>query len=363
MARLHTNDGADTMDLEELRADIRKTDEQIFDLIAKRTKIAELIGAAKHECDLPIRNPAVEKKVIARYREGGESRGIGGDSMEAIAKILIQEAVDREASMPDPKMMRLEISIVGGAGKMGKWLGTLFSRQGHSVKVIDPASGSGLTLSSVSGSDIVIVSAPIDKTGDILKELDSLCREDALIFDIASLKTPHIGILRKMAEKRKVCSIHPMFGPSAKSLYGRNVIICNCGSGRAVEDSVKLFGNRGGNIRIMDIIDHDRYMSYVLGLSHAVNIAFFTVLDRSGISFADMQSAASTTFDKITDTNRSVALEDPELYYDIQHLNACRDGMWELFSEAVEDIKKASAAEDSKEFVKIMNAGKEYFSE
>jgi len=112
----------------------------------------------------------------------------------------------------------------------------------------------------------------------------------------------------------------------------------------------------------MPIEQHDEYMSYVLGLSHAVNIAFFTVLDRSGIPFRDMQSVASTTFRKNLDTNTSVALEDPMLYYEIQHLNAHREGMWKLFCDAVRDLKEASLDSDPSKFVELMENGRRYFN-
>jgi chorismate mutase/prephenate dehydrogenase len=49
------------------------------------------------------------------------------------------------------------------------------------------------------------------------------------------------------------------------------------------------------------------------------------------------------------------------LYYEIQHMNASRDEMWALFSEAVEDTKKASKSDDPDRFVDLMNAGRAYF--
>ena len=111
----------------------------------------------------------------------------------------------------------------------------------------------------------------------------------------------------------------------------------------------------------MEIEQHDEYMSYVLGLSHAVNIAFFTVLERSGITFSDMQTVASTTFRKNMDTNASVALEDPLLYYEIQHLNGNRLEMWKLFGEAVKDLEEASMSDDPEKFRELMEAGRKYF--
>jgi len=357
---MHMIRRCEQMELDDLRDSIRKKDEEIIRLISERTQLAVRVGEYKRANGLPIRNTEVEKKVIARYVEGGAKEGLSREVMESVSKAVIREAVDAEARIP-VKMAPKEVAIVGGAGKMGAWTADLLRSSGHSVRIIDPAAKNGLTLDSCKDCDIVIVSVPIHLTYSTLKDLDGICRKDCLIFDLTSLKTPLIGRLRTMAETRKVCSVHPMFGPSATSLYGRNLIICDCGSKEAVEETRELFDDRGGNIRIMDVGEHDGYMSYVLGLTHAVNIALFTVLERSGYSFGDLLTVSSTTFNKGLDTNRSVASEDPMLYYEIQHMNAHRDEMWNLFSDTVNELKEKSLADDPEGFVAMMNAGRNYF--
>ena len=347
---------------EELREIIREKDQEIMKLIAERTEIAKEIGQRKTEQGLPIRNPAVEELVLSRYSQFAEDAGLDPSIARKIAEAVIEQAVNSESSFvtsDDPK----KVAIIGGAGKMGKWTGDMLARSGHYIKIVDPASRNGLTVKNCADADIVIVSVPIHATESVLRGLDSICKPDALIFDLTSLKTPITSTLRELGSRRMVCSVHPMFGPSAASMFGRNMIVCDCGNREAAEKAAALFDGRGGNIRIMDLEQHDVFMSYVLGLSHAVNIAFFTVLDRSGIPYEDMASVASTTFRKNLDTNASVALEDPQLYYEIQHMNAHRDEMWNLFSDAVNDLKEASLSPDSAAFTRLMENGRKYFSE
>jgi len=348
------------MDLDQLRDEIRKRDLKIIELISERTELAKQIGATKIEQGLPIRNVEVEKKVIARYKEEGSRYGLSGTTMAKVASAVIQEAVDSESRLVKKEAGR-KAAVIGGAGKMGAWTADLLGKCGHDVMIIDPAADNGHTIKECASMDIVVVSVPIHAVSGVLKELDGICGKDTLIFDLSSLKTPFMEQAREMAARKKVCSIHPMFGPSATSLYNRNLIICDCGNREAVDEAKALFDNKGGNIRIMDIGEHDGYMSYVLGITHAVNIALFTVLERSGFDFEDLQTVASTTFNKGLDTNRSVALEDPMLYYEIQHTNAHRDRMWDLFSEAVEDLKEASMSDDPEKFRRLMEAGRLYF--
>jgi chorismate mutase/prephenate dehydrogenase len=71
--------------------------------------------------------------------------------------------------------------------------------------------------------------------------------------------------------------------------------------------------------------------------------------------------AASTTFDHQVANSRRVAKEDPEMYYDIQHLNPHNIGALDALLEAMEEVRSAAKEKESDDFVHIMERGKEYF--
>lgn len=350
------------MELNEIRDGIREIDFQILELMKKRLELAREVGKNKVETNSAVRNIPTENKVIDRYRGFALENGMNPVYAENICKMLMQESIEIQAAMPRKASVLRHIAIIGGYGKMGRWLADLFKECGHRVDIIDPSSGNGLTVDDCKWADTVIISIPISRTGPMLEKIDKIAKDDALIFDIASLKSPHISILRDMGSKRKVCSVHPMFGPSAGSMYDRNLIICDCGNADAVKEACELLGNHGANVRCMPVEEHDKYMSYVLGLSHAVNIAFFTVLQRSGISYEDMKSVASTTYSKLMESNLSVALEDPYLYYEIQHLNANREAMLGDFDKSVRDVVDAALSDSPVAFKELMDKGREYFT-
>lgn len=350
------------MTLEDVRTEIQDIDHEILALMKRRLELARLVGEDKVSRNAAVRNIPQENKVIDRYRGYALENGMNPVYAEQVCRILMQESIEIQASLPRTAARMRHIAIVGGYGKMGRWFADLLKGAGHRVDIIDPSSGNGLVLEDAKWADSVIVSVPISRTGPILRKLDEICKPDALIFDVASLKSPFIDVLKDMGSRRRVCSVHPMFGPSAESMYERNVIVCECGSDEAVDEAVELLGNHGADVRRMPVDEHDMYMSYVLGLSHAVNIAFFTVLDRSGIDFQDMKSVASTTFNKLMDTNESVALEDPYLYYEIQHLNSNREQMLREFDSAVHDVVDAALSDDPRAFKDLMDRGREYFT-
>jgi len=150
-----------------------------------------------------------------------------------------------------------------------------------------------------------------------------------------------------------------MFGPEAASIINRNVVICNCGSPEALDLARPLVD--GANVIEMDVEEHDSLMAYVLGLSHAVNIAFFEALRQSGRGYKELDSAGSTTFHRQVEISRDVASENAQLYYEIQHLNPHNAEALGYLQRALEDLRKAGVTGDREAFEKMMVEGREYF--
>ena len=235
------------MENDGLMTDIRRKDLEIIRLMAERNEMAQSIPD-----DMVAE---LSKRTSELYSSSGPESGL-----ESSACIRIAEAVNESASVrviTASDLPPMKVAIVGGAGKMGEWTSRFLSSSGHDIMIVDPASGNGLTVDDCAEADAVIVSVPIHATEGILRKLDSVCRKDALIFDLTSLKSPIIGTLRDMASRRRVCSIHPMFGPSATSLFNRNIIVCDCGNEQAVKEVIGFFDDKGGNIRVMDVDEHD----------------------------------------------------------------------------------------------------------
>ena len=65
-------------------------------------------------------------------------------------------------------------------------------------------------------------------------------------------------------------------------------------------------------------------IAYVLGLSHALNIAFFTALADSGEAAPALAKLSSTTFDEQLAVARKVSDDNPSLYFEIQSFERIR---------------------------------------
>ena len=345
-----------TGELESLRKEIEDIDSKIVELMVNRNDAAERVGELKKELNIPLRNKDVEKAVTERYRRAAEGTSLSADTAEAVCRLLISSSVELQ-SLTVRKQFGKKVTIIGGEGKMGRWIVGYFKSLGSAVNVIDVSAGSKDYLRD---SDVVVISVPISSVCSVLKDADRICRKDALIFDISSIKSPFSSQLRKMAERRKVCSVHPMFGPSVVSVADRNIMICDCGCEAAVSEAEEIFSNGGPNITVTTVERHDELMAYVLGFAHASNITFFTALRRSGIPFRELEGASSVTFERTLKASVPVSEENAKLYHDIQRLNISTEEMWDVYEKAVKDVKEASLSDSSDRFAELMHSGRRY---
>jgi len=183
-----------------------------------------------------------------------------------------------------------------------------------------------------------------------------------LIFDLGSLKTPlRAGLEALVKAGCRVTSLHPMFGPDTDLLSGRHVIFIDLGDKTALQEAQELFAPTMAERVVMGLDEHDRLIAYVLGLSHALNIAFFTALAESGEAAPRLAQLSSTTFDSQMDVASRVAAESPELYFEIQSLNEYGGESLLALQQAVERLITAVKTKDAAAFAALMNRGRAYF--
>jgi chorismate mutase/prephenate dehydrogenase len=250
---------------------------------------------------------------------------------------------------------------------MGGWFVEFFSSQGFVTHVADvnakpaPCVFTGWREAGVD-YDIIIVAATMPASGKILAELATI-KPASLIFDIGSLKSPlRHGLEALSAAGCKVTSLHPMFGPDTELLSGRHLIFVDVGSTAATVAAKELFASTMVEQLDMSLDDHDRMIAYVLGLSHALNIAFFTALAESGEAAPKLAQLSSTTFDAQLLVSAAVARDNPRMYFEIQHLNKFGLGPLDALCEASTRIRELVANGDEDGFVRLMNNGREYLA-
>ena len=358
------------MNLENLRDALSDVDRQIIDLIAERQRIVGEIGQSKLAHGTATRDFAREKDVIDSGRAQAEEVGVDPDLAENILTALIRSSLasqERERVIAEGKGNGRRVLVIGGAGKMGHWFVNFFASQGFETVIADasredaPGVFRNWTDAGVD-YDVIVVATPLAVSGRILAQL-AVLKPPGLVFDIGSLKTPLIDGLRELHQAGcKVTSLHPMFGPDTRLLSGRHLIICDAGSAEATAAAKALFSATMVEQLDMSLDDHDRLIAYVLGLSHALNIAFFTALAESGEAAPRLARMSSTTFDSQLLVSGDVAHDNPHLYFEIQHLNRFGLGPLDALVDAAARIRELVASGDEQGFVDLMQRGREYLA-
>jgi len=358
------------MNLENLRDALSDVDRQIIDLIAERQRIVGEIGQSKLAQGTATRDFAREKDVIDMGRARAEAVGVDPDLAETILTELIRSSLanqERERVIAEGQGNGRRVLVIGGAGKMGGWFVNFFASQGFETTVADTHAedGPGVFQNWTDAGvdyDVIVVATPLAVSGRILAQL-AVLKPPGLVFDIGSLKTPLIDGLRELQRAGcKVTSLHPMFGPDTRLLSGRHLVVCDAGSAAATAEAKALFSATMVEQLDMGLDDHDRLIAYVLGLSHALNIAFFTALAESGEAAPRLARMSSTTFDSQLLVSGDVAHDNPHLYFEIQHLNRFGLAPLDALVDAAGRIRELVANGNEQGFVELMERGREYLA-
>lgn len=354
-------------DLDGLRHRISEVDRQILELVAERSRISRAIGRVKRDMARPTRDFARERVVVDEARAVARELGLSEDLAATMILALIRSSLevqelDRVVDAASGDGQRA--LVIGGAGKMGSWFARFLSIQGFRVEIADPGEAPSsfprvadwreLTLDH----DLIVLATPIPLTAAILAEL-AKAPPSGVVFDVGSLKTPlRSGLLALAGAGAKVTSIHPMFGPDTRLLSRSNVLFVDLGCPAATRAARALFAPTMATLLDVDLDVHDRVIAFVLGLSHALNIAFNEALASCTVPTNDLSAFSSTTFQAQLDVSRRVSLENPRLYYEIQALNDYGQESLDALHAAVSRLRDTVASQDEAAFVAMMEDGR-----
>jgi chorismate mutase/prephenate dehydrogenase len=357
------------MTLDELRTALTDLDGQLLELAARRQALSAEVAAVKRATGRGTRDFGREREVILRGRNTAVRLGVSPDLAESMLRLLITSSLTTQEQARVAAQAHgtgKHALVIGGHGKMGAWFAEFLASQGFRVSIADPAGslpGFGFLADwrqDPLNFDLIVLATPLGVTASLMQILARRAPR-GLIFDLGSLKTPlRAGLSALMESGCKVTSLHPMFGPDTELLSGRHVIFIDLGNAPALAEAQELFAPTMAERVVMGLDEHDRLIAYVLGLSHALNIAFFTALAESGEAAPRLARLSSTTFDAQLDVAARVAAESPELYYEIQSLNEYGGESLQALQEAVARVVAAVRTKNSAEFTALMTRGREY---
>jgi len=366
--------------LDDLRRRLNDLDRRLLALVAERQAISKEVARVKRETGHATRDYQREREVILGAHQDATELGVPTALAESLMRLLIRSSLttQEQASVAAHGAgSGRRALVIGGGGKIGRWFVEFLASQGFAVEVADPA-GAPAGVARIDDwrmsdlkHDFIVLATNLGMTDGILREL-ALRRPPGVVFDVGSLKSPlRAGLMALRSHGCRVTSLHPMFGPDTELLSGRHVVFVDLSRpgmtadpcAEALERARELFAPTMVEQVVMSLDDHDRLIAYVLGLSHALNIAFFTALAESGEAAPRLAQMSSTTFDSQLDVATRVAQESPDLYFEIQSLNDYGAESLEALAKAVETLRAAVLSGDHARFVALMSRGREYLEQ
>jgi chorismate mutase / prephenate dehydrogenase len=355
-------------ELDELRREIAAVDGEFIRLLARRQDLSRRIADHKMSRRIPLRNYSVERRVIARFEVLSRESGLDERWGAELADFLIERSVELQSTMLERRYSggRQRVLVVGGLGKMGRWISSFLHNQGHEVCVFDVEGGESAfprahdLTNAVAAAEMIILSVPLSESPATLERIIDLAPA-GVICDLCSIKRRLVPLLEAgIARGLRITSIHPLFGPEVRTLHGRNIVVCSAGCTEA-DDAVRdLFAETAASLIDLTPGEHDRLMSMTLGLSHALNLAFARALAGQGESAERLRSVASSTFSRQLGTALEVTGEHMDLYYEIQRL-CDSEAVYGALGSAVESLREMIENGRRVDFVRAMEDVARFF--
>jgi len=258
----------------------------------------------------------------------------------------------------------MKIAVLGAAGRMGKWFVQYFVDKGHTLtvsginqeKLRTLAKDYGVqiaknNLEAVKDAELTIVSVPIGKTAEVLREIVPKLKRGSIVSEIASVKAGIIDVLRESSKFGvQPLSLHPLFGPMQKVKKKFALVpVLNAESELAV--AKRFFPD--AEIVVVDAEKHDRAMAITLSLQYFVNMAFAsTVKDED---FKTLEKLSGTTFTLQQILIGAIMMQDSELHASLHMANKHSPEYLSRFVSNAEKIKKLIESGDTEAFKTVYN--------
>jgi len=268
----------------------------------------------------------------------------------------------------------MKIAIIGGYGKLGCWLARFLLQEGHEVTItgrdqkklaeVGQQLGAGIASNTeaTENCDAVVISVPIGRFEEVVREIAPHTSPAQLILDVTSIKEMPVQVMHRYIKKGTVLGTHPMFGPGAKGIKGQKFVLTPVNENEnALAEKVRQYlEGKGAAAVIMTPAEHDRIMSIVLALSHFIALVSADTL----VSLDKLQQAAGidgTTYRILLTLTESVLSEDPDFYASLQMQLPDAAAVEELFSSRAAQWAEIVRRKDDRQFVQKMNSLRDEF--
>jgi prephenate dehydrogenase len=174
-----------------------------------------------------------------------------------------------------------EITIIGGAGQMGRFFTKQFAAAGHRVRQLGRQDWADAE-TYLATADLVLISVPMQQTIEVIQRAAPYLSPTSALADVNSIKVPVVEAMLAH-HQGPVLGMHPMFGPGLSSFLAQNVVICPGRNLEVFQWLLDLMRDRGGNLLVCTPEEHDHMMVTVQAIRHFSSFGLGVFLAQEGI--------------------------------------------------------------------------------
>lgn len=246
-----------------------------------------------------------------------------------------------------------------GAGAMGQWLAGFIKQNLGEVVVADASATQAERVAKELGiiskpipeataeAECVLVAVPISKIPEVIKSLAGQVQRGALLADITSVKSDVVEVMQTIEAKVELVSLHPLFGPGAASVKGKDFVVVPVKPGQRYAALKNRLIELGARVTEMEAEEHDRLMAIIQCMTHFVLLAYLDAL-KSMKGLKKAEKLHTPMFATLLDLAKSVLAGNPELYGELQVRNRYARVVRSSLLEACRSLDVAFSAGDAK---------------
>jgi prephenate dehydrogenase len=264
--------------------------------------------------------------------------------------------------------------VVGINGQFGRILARKLAAQGLQIAGLDlqeraadsavcrhyysgaiDSTHSGPLREAIRSADCVILCIPEEV---IVRSLGSLCTAmdpNAVLVDIASVKSRICDTFQGISRKIGFLSIHPMFGP-IDDFSGKTICIVDLYD----NDRARVFDGYirawGATVTVMSASKHDAATALVQTLPHAALLAFGTTLQSSDIPFHTVWNIATPIQKLMLALMTRIVDEGHNTYWSIQLNNPYSAQTRQALSDHLAALSSIVDANQFERFLETMDS-------
>jgi chorismate mutase/prephenate dehydrogenase len=344
-------------ELEEVRQRMRQLDGELVALAAERVQLARRVGEIKRAAGRPVIDYAQVRRVLDGAARAARERGLP----PRVAEDLLARLIEASVTAQEEESLRHAATgegrravVVGGAGRMGRWMVRFLENQGWTALALDPAAPAeedAGARAALPEADLVVCSTPPRETCRLYGEWLA-APPRGLLVDLASIKSPLVEPIAALQEAgARVASIHPMFGPETPLLREREVVLCDTGDEASLAAVEALFTPTTARLVRIPLADHDRVMADVLSLAHAAVLAFTFAMPEA------RPVVRSNTYRALSRLAANATAQNPDVYFQIQALNPHALDAIDRLRAGVEHVREVVVSHRRDAFAALLAEG------